>query len=183
MAYKGKVLENPLTGQDIRFLKTAKDTQGKFLEMESVYPTISVEPTEHYHPAQEEDFSVISGELTVKMNGSIAVYKAGDHFYIPKGVAHAMWNASSEKTVINWQVRPALSTEYFLENANGLVREGKTNTKGMPDLLQVALIANKYKSVFRLANPPYAVQRILFSVLAPFAYLAGKKAEYKKYID
>ncbi len=183
MAYKGKVLENPITGQDITFIKTAKDTQGRFLEMESVYPSTSVEPAEHYHPAQEEDFTVLYGELTVKMNGTRAVYKAGDHFYVPKGVSHSMWNASSEKTIVNWQVRPALNTEYFLETANGLVREGKVNTKGMPDILQVALLVNKYHRIFRLSKPPYVVQRIVFTVLSPFAWIAGKKATYTKYLD
>jgi hypothetical protein len=94
-----------------------------------------------------------------------------------------MWNASSEETIVNWQVRPALNTEYFLETANGLVREGKVNTKGMPDILQVALLVTKYRRVFRLSNPPYIVQRIVFFVLTPFAWMAGKKASYPKYID
>jgi len=183
MAYKGKILENPLTGQDILFLKTAKDTGGRLLEMESVYRTTSAEPVEHYHPVQEEDFAVIEGEVTVKINGQLSVYKAGDHFFIPKGTAHAMWNASPHKTVLNWQVRPALNTEYFLETTHGLVKDGKTNSKGMPDLLQVAAIANHYKRSFRLTNPPYVAQRIIFSLLAPIAYLAGKKGEYEQYID
>jgi mannose-6-phosphate isomerase-like protein (cupin superfamily) len=183
MAYKGKRLDNAITGQDIVFLKTAKDTKGRLLEMESVYNTRSVEPIEHYHPAQEEDFSIIEGELSVKINGQLTIYKAGDHFHIPKGVVHAMWNASSAKTVINWQVRPALNTEYLLETSNGLVKEGKTNERGMPDILQVALIANRFSGVFRLAKPPYVVQRIVFSILAPIAFLAGKKGMYMKYID
>ena len=176
-------MNNKITGQDILFLKTAKDTKGRLLEMESVYNARSVEPIEHYHPAQEEDFSIVEGELSVKINGQLTIYKAGEHFHIPKGVKHSMWNTSAGKTVINWQVRPALNTEYLLETSNGLVKDGKTNDKGMPDILQVALIANRFSGVFRLGRPPYIVQRIVFSLLAPVAFLAGKRGMYKKYID
>ena len=183
MAYKGKVLKNPVTGQDITFLKTSKDTGGRLLEMESVYATISKEPVAHYHPAQEEDFKVIEGELSVRMDGVLKVYKAGEQFYVPKGTVHSMWNASAGKTVTNWQVRPAMNTEYLLETANGLVNDGKTTADGKPGLLQIALIAKEFGSVFRLAKPPYIVQRILFALLTPFAYLAGYKGVYQEYLD
>lgn len=183
MAYKGKVLTNPVTGQDIRFLKTAKDTDGQLLEMESVYAPRSLEPFAHYHPAQEEDFTVIEGVLSVKMNGVLRLYKANDRFKVPKGTVHSMWNASAGRTVINWQVRPALNTEYLLETTTGLVNDGKTAANGKPGLLQIALIANRYAGVFRLAKPPYAVQRILFALLTPLARVAGYKAVYPKYLD
>ena len=37
MAFKNKQISNPKTGQDIKFLQTAKDTNGKLLEMEATY--------------------------------------------------------------------------------------------------------------------------------------------------
>lgn len=52
MAFKGKVIANPVTGQQIKFVQTAKDTGGKLLEMESVYAPASKEPPPHYHPCQ-----------------------------------------------------------------------------------------------------------------------------------
>jgi len=54
---------------------------------------------------------------------------------------------------------------------------------GMPPLLQVALIANKYSTELRLAKPPLVVQKILFLLLTPFAYLFGYRPTYKKYLD
>lgn len=183
MAFKGKVLINPLTGQDIVFLQTAKDTAGRFLEMQAIYPTSSREPVAHYHPAQEEDFTVIEGALTVRMNGAVRTYHAGEQFHVPKGAAHSMWNASAGRTVINWLIHPALDTEYLLETTTGLANDGKTAADGKPGLLQIALIANRYAGVFRLAKPPYAIQRILFTLLTPLARLAGYKAVYRKYLD
>jgi quercetin dioxygenase-like cupin family protein len=182
MAYKGKQVFNPQTGQHIRFLKTAKHTSGQLLEMETTYDPFSKEPFTHYHPQQEEDFTVIAGELTVKINGELRILKAGDTLHVPQRTHHAMWNNSSQTTVVNWQVRPALDTEYLLETANGLAADGKINA-AKPNLLQTAILLNKFGQVFRLSKPPAAVQKILFCLLTPFAWLAGYRAVYRKYID
>jgi quercetin dioxygenase-like cupin family protein len=183
MAYKNKILSNPKTGQDIRFIQTSKDTKGVLLEMESIYPSRSKEPIPHYHPFQKEDFEVLIGELTVRIEGELKVLKQGDTLHIPVNTVHSIWNNSQSKTVINWKVRPALTTEYLLETAFGLVNEGKTNEEGAPNMLQGLLLANKFSDVYRLSKPPYAVMRILFILLAPFAYLLGYRPTYKKYID
>lgn len=37
MAFKNKQIKNPKTGQEIKFLLTAEDTDGKLLEMEALY--------------------------------------------------------------------------------------------------------------------------------------------------
>ena len=182
MAYKGKQVFNPQTGQHIRFLKTAKHTSGQLLEMETTYDAFSKEPLTHYHPKQEEDFMVLTGELTVKFNGTLRVLKTGGKLHIPPGTHHAMWNSSPQKTIVNWQVRPALNTEYLLETANGLAAAGKIDA-AKPNLLQTAILLNKFGEVFRLSKPPAAIQKILFCMLTPFAWLAGYRAVYREYID
>lgn len=183
MAYRGKIIENPSAKMSIRFLQTAKDTGGQLLEMESTYQAHSIEPAEHYHPYQEEDFTVLKGVLTVKMRGYITILKPGDSLHIPPGVKHSMWNGSNGSTIVNWQVRPAMHTEYLLETAAGLATDGKVNKKGMPSILQVALMAAKYSKVFRLAKPAFAVQKIVFAVLSPLARLAGLQPDYQEYLD
>ena len=183
MAFKNKQISNPKTGQDIKFLQTAKDTDGKILEMEATYNSHSKEPAAHYHPFQVEDFTVLSGQLTVRMDEHLKVLKQGDTLHIPINKVHSMWNDTDEKTIVNWKVQPAMDTDNLLETATGLAIDGKTNNDGMPNILQVALMANKYSDVFRLANPPFAVQKILFIILTPFSYLFGYRPTYKKYLD
>ena len=184
MAYHNKTIQNPVTGQGIRFLRTARDTGGKLLEMEASYAPQSKEPAPHYHPYQQEAFTILSGEITVRIGSAPPrVLKMGANLHIPRGQVHSMWNAAGEKAVLNWQVRPAMNTEYLLETITGLAADGKTNAVGMPPLLQTALIAGKYPGVLRLARPPYIIQRILFGLLSPFAWLAGYRAVYKKYIN
>jgi hypothetical protein len=54
-----------------------------------------------------------------------------------------------------------------------LATEGKTDDQGAPNLLQAAVVGRQHLDDFSLARPPYAVQRILFAVLAPVGRLAG----------
>ena len=183
MAYKGKIINNKKTGQQVKFIQTADDTGGELLEMESFFQPHSKEPVPHYHPFQEEDFVVLEGEITVRINGKLHTLKQGDTLHVNKNQVHSMWNQSGNTARVNWKVMPASDTEYFLENGIGIANEKKTNDKGMPGLLQVALLANRFSHVYRVAKPPYVVQKILFTTLTPFSYLAGYRPCYKEFVD
>lgn len=183
MAYKDKVVSNPVTGQQIRFLQTSNDTEGSLLEMESCYAPHSVESMPHYHPKQHETFTVLEGSIQVRLNGKVTTLHTGEQLQIPANTIHSVWNAAAAKATINWKVQPALSTEYFLETAMGLAAEGKVNAEGLLSMLQTSLLVRYYQNVFRLTKPSFALQKILFGALAPLAKLAGYKAVYDKYID
>ena len=183
MVMKDNEMRNPKTGQDIKFLQTGKDTNGALLEMEATYNSNSKEPASHYHPYQVEDFTVLKGELSVRINGELKILKEGKTLHIDANTVHSMWNHKKGKTVVNWKVRPAMDTENLLRTMTGLAIDGKTNKNGMPNVLQIALVANKYSDVLRLSKPPFAFQKVLFAVLMPFSYLLGYRAVYKKYLS
>jgi quercetin dioxygenase-like cupin family protein len=183
MAHKNKQLVNPVTRMDIRFIQTASDTGGELLEMESTFNGETIEPPPHYHPFQAEEFKILEGAIHTNIDGKFRVYKKGESIQLPAGTVHSMWNASDEKAILNWKVKPAMNTENFIETVAGLAKDGKTNKKGRPGILQVALLTSHFDNVFRLARPSKAIQRIVFGVLTPIAKLAGYKAVYKKYID
>ena len=183
MAFVNKQIHNSTTGQSYKFIQTAKSTNGEVLEMETAYDPHSKEPPAHYHPYQSEDFTIVSGEVTVRIGANENTLKQGDTLHVPPGDVHAMWNTSNEKAVVNWKVRPALKTEYLLETITGLANDGKTNADGKPGILQAALTLSKFSREFRLSNPPFMVQRIVFSILTPFAYFFGCKPVYEKYLD
>lgn len=180
MALKNQVLHNPIIGQTLRFIQTADDTAGQLLEMEATLRPHSIEPAAHFHPQQDEDFRVLTGELTIVLDGQTRVLRAGDTLHVPRNQVHSMWNGSDAETIVNWQVRPALNTEQFFETVVGLVNAGKTDAKGMPSLLQTALMAKHFANVFRLASPPVAVQDTVFSILTPFARMAGYRPTYER---
>lgn len=183
MAYPNKIIRQPHIRQTIRFLKTARDTGGELLEMESTYDAHSAEPPPHYHPQQAEDFRVESGAISVRIHRQIRILNAGDQLHIPANTVHAMWNHTRERSVVNWQVRPAMNTEYFLETMIGLANDGKTDDNGKPGLLQLALSVPYFAPVFRLTKPPYWLQRLLFTLLAPLARLSGRKPVYDTYLN
>lgn len=183
MAYQGKTMLNTKTGIETKFLQTAKETGGQLLEMETSYPARSHKPPPHYHPFQEEDFIILSGEMTVRIDGQLRILRQGDTLHIPRNQVHAMWNHTDQKTVVNWKVRPALDTEYFMEIATGLANDGKMSAKGKPNLLQTAVLMNRFSAVFRLTKPPYAVQRVMFGILGLFARAKGYRGWHGSYVD
>lgn len=182
MARAGDVLENPVSGQRLIFRKTAQDTGGELLEMESVYtrPTSS-RPPEHYHLHQEERFEVLSGSVRTLVDGETRTLREGEVLVVSPGTPHEMWSEEGGEARVLWQTRPALKTEAFFETIWGLARDGKTNEKGIPNPLQASVIAREYDREFRLARPPFAVQRALFGMLASIGRLLGYEGRYPRY--
>jgi quercetin dioxygenase-like cupin family protein len=178
MVQAGNVFENPVSGQRLIFRKTARDTGGELLEVESVYTKPSPSrPPAHYHPRQEEHFEVLSGEVHALIGGQERTLREGDVFIVPPRVPHGMW-AEEAGTRVKWQTRPALKTEAFFETVWGLARDGKVNDRGVPNLLRAALIARDYQEEYRLVSLSRAVQKVLFGLLAPVGRLLGYPARY-----
>ncbi len=138
-------------------------------------------PPVHYHPRQEERFEVISGEFLTHVDRVERTYGAGETFVVRAGSHHSMHNASSEEAHVIWQTRPALKTEAFFETMWGLARDGKTIKISVPNLLQAAVLMREYRDEFRLTRPPFAVQKLLFALLAPIGGLRGYRGRYPEY--
>lgn len=166
MAFKGKVIHNAKTGQTLEFVTTAADGDGMLLEMISTYRPHSTRPPAHYHPFQDEHFTVLEGELTVRLNDETVILEKGYSIGIPKHVVHSMWNASGSKTIVQWKVMPALKTEFFLEALMDLSNHDKTGDSGKPPLSEMARLAQSYSREFRLAKPPYVIQKLFFRFLS-----------------
>lgn len=160
--------------------QSGADTDGALLELEARYPPNSPQPPSHFHPHQEERFQVMSGTFRARIGGSERTYAAGESFTVPANTPHWMHNVGEEEGRLLWQVRPALRTQAFLETMWGLEANGKTNAGGVPNLLQLAVILHEYAGEFRASSPPYAVQRVLFGILAPLGRLAGYQPMYDR---
>ncbi|MFD0792715.1 cupin domain-containing protein [Mucilaginibacter litoreus] len=180
---KTNQITNQVTGQVFRFLQTSADTNGKVLEMETVYAPFSDEPPLHYHPQQNEYFKVLAGELTVRLNNEIKSYKPGAVIHIKPGIRHSMWNAGIIETVVNWKVEPALDTEHFLKVMTALANGGHTNNKGIPPLPQMIYILKKHNKSFRLAKPKTGVIGTLYVLLKPVFALCSYKKKFKKVLN
>jgi quercetin dioxygenase-like cupin family protein len=170
-------------GGHLVFRETSGSTDGELLEVQVTYPPRSSLPPVHSHPSQEETFQIQSGLIRALFNGKEHVYHKGDVFVVPPGTHHQMHSNGEEPSTYIWQTRPAMKTEVFFETIWDLAQDGKANRGGVARLLQMIVIGQEYRDVFRLAKPPDIIQRILFAILAPIGKLAGYRGSCPKNSD
>ena len=133
---------------------------------------------EHVHPEQTEHFQVERGEVRLRKRGDERTYEAGDEATIPPGTPHVWWNDGSDELHVRVTLRPASRFDQFLATLFALARDGETNDQGMPDLLQMAVMLQKYDDVIYPSSPPRPVQKALFSLLTPLGHLLGYQPDY-----
>jgi len=102
----------------------------------------------------------------------------GQRLTVPAGTAHKFWNAGDEEAHFVCEIRPALQFESLIETMFGLASDGKTNRKGMPNPLRLAVIANAHFDTVRLPFPPAPMQRLALAMGAPVGRLFGYGATY-----
>ena len=132
MAKKGDKIENARTGQRMIFLKTGKETNGIYLEIDSFNPKTDMREPIHIHPKQESSAEVISGKLHFLVNGKEQIIGPGERITIPAGVPHCFWNEDDTEAHSIQRFSPALSIDEFFETFFALSKDGKLNEKGIP---------------------------------------------------
>jgi quercetin dioxygenase-like cupin family protein len=169
----GDTIQNPVTGERIVFLATSRQTRGEAVVIETqVQPGGSVAAA-HVHPYQEERFTVLDGTVGFKVGRETIVNAPGDTLVVPAGRAHKFWNAGDEVARFVCDIRPALQFESLLETMFALAEAGKTNRRGMPGLLRLAVIADAHFDTVRMPFPPAFVQRIGLHLGAPLGRALG----------
>ncbi len=182
MPSKGQILKNPDTGDMYEFLETAKDTDGQRVTMKMALQSKGEQVPNHYHALQDEHFEVISGKLTILLDGKIRVVCPGEKITLPKNKPHNHYNNDDEAVVYIQSVTPALDFDYLLENIIGLTIDGKM-PNGKAGLVQELVTLRYLDSKSYLANIPQGVQKLLMNVVGPIGRMFGYRAIYKKYSD
>jgi quercetin dioxygenase-like cupin family protein len=182
MSGVGETIENPVNGERITWIETAETTGGELLSLDlSLRPGAAV-AAEHRHMRQEERFRVDAGSIWLGLGGAERMVSAGEEVTVPAGVPHRWGNKGAVEAIVRVELRPALDTQTFFETFFGLARDGKTNDKGMPGLLQIAVAYRELgDSCPMLAKPPAFVQRMILGLLAPIGRAVGRRAVYTKY--
>ena len=178
MIKAGDTLTNPVTKERMTFLKTAAETNGEYVLIELRAAPGAVVAAAHVHPHQTETFEVISGTLGAKIGGKAVEAKSEGVVVIEPRVSHKWWNAGEDELVFRAEVRPALQFEQLIETMFGLAADGKTNRKGMPNPLRLAVIARQHFDDVRLPFPPAWMQRTGLALGAPVGRVLGYQATY-----
>ena len=183
MSKAGDVVENPVTGERVVVRVGTEDSGGRMLVADAYVRPGGAVTGEHVHPAIEEYFTVVRGRVGFRLDGRETVARPGERLHVPAGMAHDWWNAGEEEALITVEITPGARFEEMVANLFGLAQDGKTNAKGMPNLLQGALFAQEFGDVLYFTRPLRAVQKVLFAILAPIARLFGYKGSYPEYLE
>jgi quercetin dioxygenase-like cupin family protein len=114
--------------------------------MRVTYAAHSDLPPSHIHPAQDETFEILDGEVEFILDGETSVHPVRSVVEVPSGTVHQLHNVSDQPATVLWSTRPALRTgEFFIAMYEAL------NADDIDGL--VAVIA-EYDDVFCLADHP-----------------------------
>jgi quercetin dioxygenase-like cupin family protein len=174
-------LVHPVTGERIVFRRRSRDSGGEFLEMTLVLGPSGFVAAEHVHPGQEERFEISGAPVMFRVGGVERLYQPGEVAVVAPGTPHTWWNPGDEEVTTLIRISPALDTETFFETFFGLARDGKVGRKGLPNPLQMMVLARAYRREMQL---PRARQRMLYPIavaMAPIARALGYRGRYDKY--
>src|SRR5512137_2632481 len=173
MSKAGDVFGNPVTGEFGYIRVGTQETHGELIVSDlRVRPGGAVLGA-HIHPTVDERFTVLKGKIGYMLGDKKGVLQAGEAADLPRGIAHDWWNAGDEEARVIVEMRPGARMEQMITTLFCLAREGKTNKKGVPNPLQMAVIAEEFEDVVQFLNPPLWVQGLLFGILAPLGRLLG----------
>ncbi|UVI27415.1 cupin domain-containing protein [Paenibacillus spongiae] len=174
------MVTNKVTGEQITFLETAKETNGEYLLIEVALPPHGDGPPLHIHDRFEEEFEVISGKLTVTLGKTKYVLEAGDRRIAPIKTPHTFTNDDDEPVVFRVRLTPPSKFEQSVRIHYGLMADGLTDEKGTPkSLAQTALILTLQNTL--IVGIPLWLQRCFFGVIVKRARKKGVYAVLEKY--
>ena len=176
-----KTVRNPVIGHWVTFLQIGAQTNGELLQIEYgvVEPENKPAIPLHMHLKCTERFEVVEGQLGVILDGERRVLGMGEQQLILPGTPHTFWNAGDSELRFITDVRPAGELQTYWETVFGLAADGKVNAKGMPNLLQLAVVAPKADSYD--PHVPIILTKLLVFILGGIGRLLGYKAKYPQY--
>jgi quercetin dioxygenase-like cupin family protein len=176
------LIENPVTGERGIVRLSPATNEGILIADLYARPGAAV-VGEHVHPHATETFTVVRGQLGLRVDGNDSHAGPGTRVVIPPDTPHDWWNAGDETAWVIVEVAPGARFEAMIRNLFGLATDGRTDSTGRPSLLQAALLAREYDDTIRFTHPPRAIQKPLFAALAPLARLRGLRGSYPEYED
>jgi quercetin dioxygenase-like cupin family protein len=163
---------DPVARQRYRFRRETNEDGGEVLHVEGwVDPGGAVPP--HVHPAHEERFHVIEGELEITAGRKKVRTGPGESVVAPVGIRHAFRNRGSVPAHMRVEVEPPMELQESIEDFAALGREGYMTRvgpavfpKGLGGLIRAAMLLERYRDTTLVLSPPRFVQRLLIPRLA-----------------
>jgi len=177
----GPLISNPVSQEWVADLEPPENTGGEYHS--ALYLSTGEGPTEHYHVGYEESFDVLSGELTVVVEGTPRRVSAGESHTVPAGTVHKPRYDGDTFAAAIGTVRPPGKTLKLIKTLFGLAHEGKLDDSGQPGFLQGMVLTEELADDTVFVSPPPTVTRPLATALAPVGRRLGYQTTYSRYED
>ena len=125
-------------------------------------------------PVAGRAFEVLEGVLSYRLGDERGELGVGQSVTVPAGVVHDWWNGSDANLRARVTITPPGSFIRMIAAVWGLGALGRTKAKGMPGLLDAALLTEAFGEEIVFERPPRAVQRALARTVAPIARRRGR---------
>jgi mannose-6-phosphate isomerase-like protein (cupin superfamily) len=183
--------ENARMGQKARLLTLPGETGGRSFVLEYVNRPFAGEYAvpAHVHPTYAETFEILAGRARYRLGREERTAEAGERLVLPAGVTHVHpWSDSAEELHVRQtaeadppDLRGLVASLQGAITIFGLAGAGKVNERGLPNPLQLAVIAATTIPGTYLAGPPRPLQRVLFRALGGVGRALGYRAAYAEY--
>ena len=146
------------TGEALTVLRKGASTAGAAFEIEAVLPPGLSGPPAHRHRRGTEAFTVLDGELRVRIGRDRRVLGPGETVTVPPGTVHAFANPTDRPTRIRMVETPAGPLE---AQFHALAAAGR-----YPPLRRLARINVEHDYDYVQYGLPEPLQRLMWRLLA-----------------
>jgi mannose-6-phosphate isomerase-like protein (cupin superfamily) len=174
------VIVNPLSGEQIRILRTAAETAGAVLDWELLLAPGGRVPSSHAHPEQTETFTVVEGRMKFRVGWRRLIVTSGQTVRVPPGTVHHFANAGSIPALVSVESRPALAMEELLETAAAMAQEQHAARRALPRPMDLALFMTDFEREVRAPFLPRGLVRLAARWLARLARQHGLDERYRR---
>jgi quercetin dioxygenase-like cupin family protein len=177
------VFENPVTGERVVVLTDARQHPEQVLVSHLFIRPGGRVAAAHVHPTVDERFLVLSGEVGFLLGDRKRTLRAGEGASVQAGVVHDWWQVGDTEAQVVVEVIPGVRFGEMVGSMFGLARDGKVNSKGLADPLQLAVMGHEYGDVIRFTKPPAIVQKLTIPPLAALGRRRGRRPMYPEYLE
>lgn len=146
------------TGEDLVVLRNGASTAGAAFEVEAILPAGLSGPPAHRHRFRSETFTVLDGELAVRVGRERRRIGPGEEVTVPPGVTHAFSNPTDRPVRLRTLEAPAGPLE---AQFRAMAAAGR-----FPPVRRLARINVAHDYDLVLHGIPEALQRPLWRFLA-----------------
>lgn len=169
----GRVIDNPISGERIVIRESGAQNGGRLLSFDLFLPPGAHVPARHVHPIQEEQFTVIAGQMRFRLGRRTILANPGDTVLVPAGAAHWFGNSGAGVAHAFVEARPALRMEEAFEAAATMGTAGRILGIRLPRLSDLALYLIEFQREMAVPDVPPLLVR---TFLAPLAWFGRHRA-------